>query len=623
VPYYATIDAATEKFYWGAANKVMRCNFDGSQFEVLFDAEDGVSGVVGVAVDPTGGYVYWTDFNANSIHRGKIDGSGEIETLFTGRQGPVGIVVNPTTGKLYWGQNTNSKIFEGNVSGLGTPVEIATTGSGVTGVAADFTNGKLYWQNFTDETIERSDLDGMNKETLFDAMEGANACAGLSVDPTNGLLYSLDANGILLRGNSDGSGSLTQIHDISATNFNAQGVGVTPDGMTVLFTGDVNIFSGAADGTGDVTTIVDNTNSISRPKGIALDLDNQKLYAVDTQGTAGVNPNISRVDLEFSLLQPSARILDGTIESLFDANTDGIGEPGGIAHDVTNSLIYWTDPNNNRILRGATDGTGSPEELFNAGDGVNFPAAIQIDVSGGKIYWVDSGSDDINVGNADGTGAPTQLFTGNTAIGLGIDPDGGSIYWLDSGNAEVMKGNIDGSGMPVALYDGSDGVSSTVTDLALDLVNGYIYFHVVSIKAVLRGKTDGSEPLEVVADDITGTIYLALAEDSDGDGVPDAVDECDSDSNKSEAGVCGCGVADTDTDGDGTPDCNDQCSENPNKTEPSIDTEQQTTLQKRVKRLGKRIRKLKRFGGSITKIKRLRKRRRSAKTELAGLQPTC
>jgi hypothetical protein len=40
---------------------------------------------------------------------------------------------------------------------------------------------------------------------------------------------------------------------------------------------------------------------------------------------------------------------------------------------------------------------------------------------------------------------------------------------------------------------------------------------------------------------------------------PGAADLCPSDPNKTEAGVCGCGVADTDTDGDGTADCLDGC----------------------------------------------------------------
>jgi len=54
----------------------------------------------------------------------------------------------------------------------------------------------------------------------------------------------------------------------------------------------------------------------------------------------------------------------------------------------------------------------------------------------------------------------------------------------------------------------------------------------------------------------------------DGDARGDACDGCPGDANKIEAGVCGCGTADTDTDTDGTPDCVDGCAADPLKTSP-------------------------------------------------------
>ena len=48
------------------------------------------------------------------------------------------------------------------------------------------------------------------------------------------------------------------------------------------------------------------------------------------------------------------------------------------------------------------------------------------------------------------------------------------------------------------------------------------------------------------------------------------VDNCPNDPNKTEPGLCGCGIPDTDTDTDGTPDCLDQCPNDPNKTEPGL-----------------------------------------------------
>jgi hypothetical protein len=56
--------------------------------------------------------------------------------------------------------------------------------------------------------------------------------------------------------------------------------------------------------------------------------------------------------------------------------------------------------------------------------------------------------------------------------------------------------------------------------------------------------------------------------DTDRDGTPDCVDGCFTDPNKTTAGVCGCGAPDTDTDRDGAPDCVDQCPSDASKTAP-------------------------------------------------------
>ena len=58
--------------------------------------------------------------------------------------------------------------------------------------------------------------------------------------------------------------------------------------------------------------------------------------------------------------------------------------------------------------------------------------------------------------------------------------------------------------------------------------------------------------------------------DSDGDGVLDCNDGCPSDPDKTTPGTCGCGVPDVDSDGDGVLDCNDGCPGDPDKTEPGV-----------------------------------------------------
>jgi hypothetical protein len=54
--------------------------------------------------------------------------------------------------------------------------------------------------------------------------------------------------------------------------------------------------------------------------------------------------------------------------------------------------------------------------------------------------------------------------------------------------------------------------------------------------------------------------------DGDGDGLGDVCDGCPTDPDKTDPGICGCGVPDNDSDGDGTADCNDGCPDDPDKT---------------------------------------------------------
>jgi hypothetical protein len=71
--------------------------------------------------------------------------------------------------------------------------------------------------------------------------------------------------------------------------------------------------------------------------------------------------------------------------------------------------------------------------------------------------------------------------------------------------------------------------------------------------------------------------FISMAEvptwcgrDMDGDGVSDNNDLCPDDPQKSDPGVCGCGVSDADRDGDGAANCEDLCINDANKGAPGV-----------------------------------------------------
>ena len=74
------------------------------------------------------------------------------------------------------------------------------------------------------------------------------------------------------------------------------------------------------------------------------------------------------------------------------------------------------------------------------------------------------------------------------------------------------------------------------------------------------GQPDSDADSDGVADCID-PCPLDDPDDTDGDNVCDSDDGCPVDPDKTEAGLCGCGVADDDTDSDTVPDCLDLCPE--------------------------------------------------------------
>ncbi len=70
---------------------------------------------------------------------------------------------------------------------------------------------------------------------------------------------------------------------------------------------------------------------------------------------------------------------------------------------------------------------------------------------------------------------------------------------------------------------------------------------------------EDQNPCTTLVGCVDGECVFEPVADSDGDGACDAIDGCPEDGNKTEPGVCGCGVADLDLDQDQIADCIDDC----------------------------------------------------------------
>lgn len=200
--------AAVEKLYFADVgnDKILRCDLDGSNIEELVTTD--LSAVGCLAIDRTGGKMYWTDWPSVTAHikRANLDGSG-VETLLSGLSGPWGIALDVAAGKMYWTEFSTKKIRRADLDGSSVE-DLVTSGlSYPMGIALDVGSGKMYWADGATEysaKIQRANMDGSGVETLVE--DPLIAPEAIALDLNAGKMYFGDIGlDSLYRANLDGS----------------------------------------------------------------------------------------------------------------------------------------------------------------------------------------------------------------------------------------------------------------------------------------------------------------------------------------------------------------------------------------------------------------------------------
>lgn len=180
------------------------------------------------------------------------------------------------------------------------------------------------------------------------------------------------------------------------------------------------------DGT-EVTVLLNQNAAIM---GLALDLENNKLYWVDLRNDG----KIYRSDLNGENIE---LIVDGE----GNENTNGTLD---IALDLDNEKLYW--PVIGAIMRSDLDG----ENIETAYE-LSFvqPTAIEVNSRDGFVYWVNTSVETIMRADIN-SGEIKVLIEADEPYGLSVDVEGDKIFWISDfffeGTGEVSYANLDGSG---------------------------------------------------------------------------------------------------------------------------------------------------------------------------------
>lgn len=265
---------------------------------------------------------------------------------------------------IYW--TGFRKIMKIQLTNMGSSngQSVLTTGlEGPYGISLDTQRGKMYWT--VEGKIQCADLDGSNAR---DVITGLDHPYDIALDVKEGKIYWTQ-------------GLVT--HKICCADL-------------------------------DGTNVQDLISGLNHPRGIALNVQEDKIYWTEGSPQTAKSRIVLFGKEHWTEGSPeTAKIrranLDGT--NVQDVVTLGLDYPDGIALDVENGKIYWTQYLTNSLdtvrmnslgqIRCADlDGTN----IQNLVTGLGRPEDITLDVAGSKMYWIDTERNKIQCSNLYGIG---------------------------------------------------------------------------------------------------------------------------------------------------------------------------------------------------------------------------
>lgn len=246
----------------------------------------------------------------------------------------------------------------------------------------------------------------------------------------------------------------------------------------------------------------------SEPLSIAIDLAAGKMYWTEY--------NDDRI-----LRRIRCANLDGS--QIQDLVTNML-RPQGIALDVPQGKMYWTEgPATLPVIRRANLDGSNIEDLVTAN--ISAPDGLTLDLAAGKMYWTDWGLDNIQRANLDGTSVEEVVSTLRGPRDIVLDQGATRMYWTDRHTGKIQRAGLDGSNI-------EDLVTNLIlpTGIALDLAARKMYWtEYGNFGRIRRANLNGSNVEELFpTGGAAGRPWdIALNLDCQPNGILDAIDIAD------------------------------------------------------------------------------------------------
>uniref|UniRef100_S4RVU3 Low density lipoprotein receptor-related protein 6 n=1 Tax=Petromyzon marinus TaxID=7757 RepID=S4RVU3_PETMA len=167
-------------------------SLDTPDFTAVMLPLEGVRHAIALDFHPGGGHVYWTDDNAQTIRRARLDGSASEVLVSLEIEHPDGIAVDWVARNLYWTDTGTDRIEVARLDGSSRRVLVSDGLDEPRAIVLDPMAGYMYWSDWGElPKIERAYLDGTERSVLVNTSLGWPN--GLALDYSEGKIYWGDA----------------------------------------------------------------------------------------------------------------------------------------------------------------------------------------------------------------------------------------------------------------------------------------------------------------------------------------------------------------------------------------------------------------------------------------------
>ena len=443
IPMGIALDASGGRVYWvnGKTNEIWSGLTNGTS-----SSSTGISGTgaIDVGFGTVSGMLYWTTGPVGKIQKSNPDGSSMADVV-TGLSGPGPIVVDETGGKIYWADHTNtgSEIMRSNLDGTSTETLQSVSGA-VVGLALDPSSGKVYFTDTTNGDLLRMNFDGSSLETILTGLSGP---ASIGIDATNGKVYWYNSTSLEIKqSNLDGTSIVTIAGFSPAADF-----AIDPANGHVFYTGWIegSVKRMNLDGTGTFFLF-----SPAQMRGeFAVDAIRENIYWFTTTGL---------------LLRTS---FDGTVT---DTLASSIFSVNAADFDAANDKLYFASGSS--VYSADLDGSNIQTVL----SGITFLSEIAVDGASGYLFWIENQT--IGRANLDGSGSST--FANVPTYPHELAAADGYIYWT---TGSVIR-RADQTNPATA----TDLISGLASPFMLDVSGTHVYWDLVFTDEVQRALLDGT-----------------------------------------------------------------------------------------------------------------------------------